>query len=264
MALEKIGSIQNITLTRLARNRRVLFTEGASDFQVIRQVARHIGLLELAAGNDLTTVESEGFTTWERIRSLAWGIEKALGSALKIGIVLDHDYFCDEELDEIRIDLSSHLKFIHIHSRKEIENYLLIPSVLQRAVDSGLSDAQTRRGKLSPECVVSDILASLTDPIRSEVQSQYIAKRAKYFKGRRDEATINKETIDIFDSKWSTLETRMHIVPGKEILASLRSKVQEMLGITLSTNKIIRAFRRDEIPLDFKTLVQGLERFRNE
>lgn len=46
IALDSIGSIQNITLTRLARNKRMLFVEGDSDFRLIRRFARKLGMSE--------------------------------------------------------------------------------------------------------------------------------------------------------------------------------------------------------------------------
>ena len=42
-ALKAIGSIQNITLTRLAQNRRVLFAEGDTDVRLLRRFARVLG-----------------------------------------------------------------------------------------------------------------------------------------------------------------------------------------------------------------------------
>lgn len=48
--LSRIGSIQNLTLTRLAKNRTILFTEGAKDYNLIRQFARRLGLSGLASG----------------------------------------------------------------------------------------------------------------------------------------------------------------------------------------------------------------------
>ena len=39
-AIDNIGSIQNITLTELARNGRILFVEGIDDYRIIRRFAR--------------------------------------------------------------------------------------------------------------------------------------------------------------------------------------------------------------------------------
>ena len=42
-AVDSIGSIQNITLTELARNRRLLFIEGLNDYKIIRRFGKLLG-----------------------------------------------------------------------------------------------------------------------------------------------------------------------------------------------------------------------------
>ena len=69
--MDAVGSVQNITLTALARNRHVLFVEGDGDFRLLRRLARRLGLGELAAGVGITPLQSGGFGSWRRIRSLA-------------------------------------------------------------------------------------------------------------------------------------------------------------------------------------------------
>ena len=41
-----------------------------------------------------------------------------------IAAIYDRDHFCQEQVDHVVNTLSTALKFAHIHSRKEIENYL--------------------------------------------------------------------------------------------------------------------------------------------
>ena len=60
-ALDAIGSAQNITLTSLARSRRVLFVEGVDDFRLLRRFARRLGLQELASGAGIVPLPSGGF-----------------------------------------------------------------------------------------------------------------------------------------------------------------------------------------------------------
>lgn len=72
-ALDTIGSIQNITLTQLARTKKILFVEGMGDYKIIRRFAKSLGLQELFSATDITAFESGGFSSWKRVGSLAWG-----------------------------------------------------------------------------------------------------------------------------------------------------------------------------------------------
>jgi hypothetical protein len=125
-ALEALGSAQNITLTRLAKHRRVLFVEGPDDFRLIRLLARQAGYPELSAATDLTSVHGDGFASWEKIDSTAWGIRKTLGQDLQIAAILDRDFWSVEEIEDIQSQLSLHIALAHVHKWKELENYLLI------------------------------------------------------------------------------------------------------------------------------------------
>src|ERR1019366_688372 len=99
--------------------------------------------------------ESEGFGSWEKVAALGWGIEKALGDQLAIGALYDRDYFCDAQIDYVETELNKMLPFSHIHQRKEIENYLLLPKCLARALWSALVDRGKRDGTSLPTAVIS-------------------------------------------------------------------------------------------------------------
>lgn len=264
-ALNFLGSVQNITLTQLARNRRVLFVEGMDDFRIIRRFANKLGFAALASGLDITPVESGGFGNWEKIKALAWGIEKALGTPLRLGAIFDRDYFCAEEINGILTELKKSLEIAHIHGRKEIENYLLIPNVLERALTQGLEDRSQRTGQqLKVKEPAVDVLARITDKFRSEAQGQYISKRNLFFRNsKQDSASITTETIQQFEKQWADLNCRVEIVPGKEVLGAFREYVQAEYGITLTDYRIINEFKREEIPADMKQLISGLDLFRS-
>jgi energy-coupling factor transporter ATP-binding protein EcfA2 len=264
VAMGAIGSLQNVTLMQLARNRKVVFVEGLQDFKTIRRFARRAGLNELAAGADLTPVESGGFSSWERVKATAWGIERTLGGAIAIGAIFDRDYLCEEEVASVLAQLREHLQCAHIHGAKEIENYLLVPNVLQRALTKAVRERRTSEPRQVPEVdVVTQLLARVTDTMRAATLADYMANRARYFeKAKRDRATIARETIAWFDERWGNLESRLLIVPGKETLHSLREEIQKQFVVSLTDIRIIDEFRRDEIPADLVSILEALELFR--
>jgi len=263
-ALDLVGSIQNITLTQLARNRRLIFVEGTTDFRIIRRFALKLGLHDLASGIDLTPVESGGFSSWESILSFAKVFEKAVGRSVNIGVIYDRDYIPQEQVNDIVDDLKRHLELAHIHDRKEIENYLLIPAALERAIKKGILEREKRSGqKYSSTVAVNSILDDVTSPIRGEIQAQYIAKRSKYFEhSKTDCATINAQTIKEFDDKWNQIETRMEIVPGKEVLKRIREICQTEFTVNLTENRIIDEINKNEIPSNLIELIEKLEAYR--
>ncbi len=265
-ALESVGSIQNITLTQLARTKKIIFVEGTNDYRIIRRFARKFNFNKLSAGTDLTAIESGGFSSWTKVQALAWGLNRAIGTRMLLGAIYDRDFWCDEEVESIKNDLDRHLALSHIHHRKEIENYLLVPGVLERTLTKATSDRIQRTGaaiEITED--TSSILHRVTAPIKADMQGQYLAKRTEFLRYTgKDPATINAETLGLFESKWSSLESRMELVPGKEILKNLRSEVESLYHVNLTDIKIIDEFRAEEIPEDLCSLINSLEAFRRQ
>src|SRR5208337_4136169 len=256
-ALEAVGSAQNITLTALAKSRRILFVEGLDDFRLLRRFARRMGLQGLSAGIGITPLGSGGFGSWQRITILASGIADALGAPLIIGAVYDRDYFCDEQIADVEAHLGASLKLAQVHQRKEIENYLLIPKALDRAVIKALNERRERASERVGAGVDSkDLLEEITRPMKEDVLSQLMARRHDYFQSTgKDKSTLYKDVLRTFEVRWASLATRLSLVPGKEVLRILRQKLSDLYGLTLTDARIAESLHKDEIPIDLEELL---------
>lgn len=263
-ALDSVGSVHNISLSSLARHRRVLFVEGDDDYKIIKSFARKLGLHELSAGIGLTSIPSGGFGSWERVRVLAEGIEEALGARLSIGAIYDRDYFADEFINEVVTRLSAFIQLAHVHGRKEIENYLLVPEAIDRAAARAIRERGQRGGGSMPALVpAAALLREISEHHRNEVQAQLVAKRTQSLKSTgRDGADIARETLARFDRDWNDLALRIKMLPGKEAIRRLRDRYQEQWAISLTDARIIEAMRVAEIPDDMIQLLRKLEAFR--
>jgi energy-coupling factor transporter ATP-binding protein EcfA2 len=263
-ALQSIGSAHNVALAQLARTKKIIFVEGLDDFRTLRRFAKLLGLTELAAGSDLTAFESGGFSSWERIRSFAWGVKRAIDANIKMFAVYDRDYYCEEEISEISIELVKELTDAVILERKEMENYLLHVEVLQRTLDKQLAARNKRLGtSVSASKGIEQYLLEVTDKERIDAQSQYLAKKLAFHKGSHiDHSTLSKHVMQHFENCWKTLPTRLQIVPGKTVLRALREAIQTDVGVNLTDVQIIDEFAPSEVPGDLQSLLGRLEHFR--
>jgi hypothetical protein len=257
LILDQIGSVQNLTLSRLARHGRVLFFEG-EDLMFFRRFASRMGI-KLGSDADLSVIHAGGFQSWRRIRDLAWGL-KNISLKMRIGAILDRDFFPDEELSEIKKALAGEIEFLHIMERKEIENYLLVPPVLQRLIHNLL---QKKGGaeSLDPDWA-ANTLNEVSEAFRHEALGQYTAKAILYSHGSGiDPSKIIASVSESFHLRWAKLSTRLCAAPGKEVLKKFRRLTQEKFGLTLTDASIIGAFRADEIPSDLQALLGVMEKF---
>jgi len=264
VALESLGSTQNVTLTHLARTKKILFIEGMSDYKSLRRFAKNLELHDLASGNDLTAFESGGFSSWEKIKNFAWGVKNTIDANMKLFAVYDRDYYCQEEIAEILEGLKAELTDAHIHARKEMENYYLVIPVLERVLIKQVANRNRRTGdNVDVEKNIEAYLMQITDDLKVDAQSQYIARRIGYHQGKGDDTgTISREAIQVFEQLWKDLNTRMEIVPGKTTLRILRGAIQADYNVNLTDVQIIDEFQRDEIPNDLLQLIDELEDYR--
>lgn len=262
-ALEHLGSAHNITLTQLARTRRLVFVEG-DDFRLIRRFAERAGFQHLASGLDLVPVAVGGFGQWSRVPSAGWTFQNALGQPVAMAAVFDRDYYCDEEVAEVETELNKVASVVSIHKRKEIENYLLIPEALNRCVTRALAK---RSGASSGAIDVAPLLEGIVEELRQETTAQLIGKAMDYFRrpGRSiNNATISAQALERCNAQWRDLASKLAVTPGKEVLSRLNKKLQETYGVSITPSSIISCIRKEEIPSDLAQLLAALDEFRTK
>ena len=258
-----LGSDLNPILTQLAKTRRALFVEG-KDFQILGRFARKLKCARVGNRAEFAVVPVEGFNP-ERIRSLKSGMETTLGGQIVAAAILDRDYRSQNECDAITVICKTFCDVVHIHACKEIENFLIVPSAVDRAIASRIADRTKRTGK-SPEGVLaaSAFFAAYADSKKTYVTSQYLAARRSFEKTNasgRNEATFNEEILAEFESRWKNLGSRFQMIPGKDALSALNTELQSKCGITITPTAIIDLMTADEIPVEVKQLVMNLETF---
>ena len=178
----------------------------------------------------------------------------------------DHDYWCDEQIVETLEELKKHLYFAHIHERKEIENYLLVPVILERTLKTLILDRNRKTGSsIKIDESLTDILGSLTSSHKISLQGQYVGKYMEFKRSTgstEDQSTLSAQALQLFESQWNDLNLRMKIVGGKQILKDIRTYISNKWSVTLTDIRIIDEFHESEIPEDMKILIQKIEEYR--
>lgn len=258
-----LGSNLNPTLTQLAKARRALFVEG-KDFQIIAWFAERLGKQRVANRARFAVIPAEGFNP-QKIIDVSAGIEATLGATILKGAIFDRDYRSASDVKAIGRALSGPCRLVHIHDRKEIENFLLVPAVLERAVKARLEDRQRRTGAARTLThALSDVLTTLAEGMRIDVQSQYITSYVRHERGARrgiDDTTLTTEALGLFEGRWADAEQRLATVPGKEMFARLNAFLMEHYDVSLSQGAVVRSFRVQEIPKEMVDLVTKIDIF---
>lgn len=223
-------------------------------FQVWLQLLTHIT-------NAATVVPIGGFSQRQRIQNAAWTFEKVLKAEIAISAVLDRDYRCKEETEELIREARTTTPHFHVLAGKEIENYLLVAPAILRAISERLKEQRLSRSYCREE--LDSLISSVTDEAKSQVLSQQISNRMRYFDHRtsKDPATVASEAISLVDSDWIELPTRLLVVPGKQVLAGLNTHLQGELGVSITSTQIIRHMKTEEVSTDLRQILADLNEF---
>lgn len=261
-----LGSNLNPTLTQLAKTRRVVFVEG-KDFQILSRFARRLSLEVVANRADFAVVPVEGFNP-QKVKDFASGMEATLGAKLLKVAIFDRDYRCDAEVAKIRSDLERFCRHAVVHDCKELENFLLTPLPIERAIRKRVKERQ-QIDPLSPPFNedVSALLMHLADGLKNQVQARIVSSRQQFERDSRSglhAVTISEAAMNEFDKKWESVENRMKIVPGKEVFSALNAHLQLKYKIALSPTFVVESFQRNEVSQEVADLLQKLDEIRKE
>ena len=129
--IENIRSVHNIEIARIFSNKKFLIVEGDSDDTKLLGIF-HDKLFD-KSHDPIDTIPKtyvEGWGGWQRVI----GSNKVFkDTKLKINTYcfLDSDYHLNEEKKLRYKEAKKHLINLHIWKKKEIENYLLSPTIIQ-------------------------------------------------------------------------------------------------------------------------------------
>ncbi len=161
--------------------------------------------------------------------------------------------------------MERHCALVQIHKRKELENFLLVPEAILRAVKRRVAERNNRTEEnVQFDEDVLELLINLTDPIRRSVEAKYLSKRRPFEKSRNpslDDSTISEMLMTEFDNVWEKAEERFRLVPGKTTIASLNKYLQKKYFVTITVSLVIDCFLKSEVPSEMVDLIDRIATF---
>ncbi len=243
---DAIGSQFNLSLARALRARVVLFVEG-DDLSILRHIADTCGVAEVARETALVTVPLRGYSNWEHVEPFSWLLEDLLDGSVKVLVLLDRDYRTERQCQAVRDRLHKLGIQCHIWRRKELESYLLVPSVISRLSGAPVAD-------------VEHALVAAADQQRESVFARQLAERTKTeVNARRHAVDVTESHQRDFEKRWSKQAARPHWCNAKELLASLNKQLASEGHKPVGANQIARKMRIDEVPDELAEMLNSAE-----
>ena len=243
--IDDIGSVSNLSLSRIGSAKKCVFIEGY-DLKILARFADIMYPKMTDSVNELPHVSLGGFNNL----SEAFGASKLFydetNGNIRCMCILDSDYFPSDLLDE-KVKLAEENKLVlHIWERKEIENYVIEPQVLFRLT----SLEKEEYGQFLEK------LEKLLDEFKDDVFDQYAEHIGKYRKCAS--STANKEARKYVNNHWKSIEEKIAMVSGKKLLKVINNWMKTEYGVSCTMYKILSAFTENDICEEMKEVVADL------
>lgn len=250
--VDHVGSVHNLQLARLWNAKRCLLIEG-DDFQLL------CDLYDALFPND-----PDGLATSPNMSIGGWGgwnyaigssmlLKNAGGDNIRVYCILDADYHTHEQISDRLAQALNHQLELHIWSSKEIENYLLVPSVIARAIASRAAKRVTPPTETEITIQLTAICERLRDDVFDAMATELLAQNRALGQGG-----ANKLARGLLDERWKTPEARLAAIPGKSALSQLSQWSQEQFAVSLHASAIARQFRSHELAPELRSVLQAI------
>ena len=249
--VDEIGSIQNMSLIRLFTYKKLLFLEG-NDMSLLKKFYEKLYPDSDFSIDNIFYEKIGGFSNLEKYNKVAELFSK-IDSNISVISVLDRDYYPESLFDSRRDETSDVIK-LHIWTKKEFENYLLVPEVLFRISKS--NDRKNFYKKLEEIC----------DSFREQTFNKFYDKTVSLGTGYEKELNPKWEASkardkceELFYSSWNKgLENKISMINGKNLRKKFYEFIKEEYNQDCTNDIVFKEMNEDEIHEDVKNVISDL------
>ena len=244
--VNNLGSDYNLSLIRLGGARKCVFVEG-KDLKILSKFYEILYPTSSESLDQLPTVELGGWSRFDEALGAARLFYEETGGEIATFCILDRDYHSQTEVDNLMQRAEeSHLQ-LHIWKRKEIENYILSPQSIFKLTDQPQEKYPQFREELFHE------LEILHDQTLGGFLDQYYYE----FHDKNPSTNLSLAKSEL-DKRWGTLEDRLAVCNGKDLISVINSWIKQRYHKSSSRARLLKALGPDDIPDEIKIVISTL------
>lgn len=251
--LNSMGSVHNLQLARLWTSRRFLMVEG-KDINLLKRFQNTLFPESEQPIDIIPSMPVGGWGGWNYAVGSSMFLENSGGEGITPYCLLDSDFHTSEEIAKRMEEANQRGVQLHIWSKKEIENYLLVSSAIQRLIAR-----QTDKNKSIPTI---EIITEQLDKIANELYVEIFDALSSSIQHRErgiDAGTANKRARTRIDSAWKTQEGQISIINGKRALSYLSDWAKTTYNVSFSSVSLAKELRPSEIDDEVKNVITAIE-----
>ena len=252
-AIDRMGGVHNIHLARLWGSQRCLHVEG-KDIVLLKAMQDILYPQSDSSFDVIPRLSIGGWSGWDYAIGSAMSLRNAAGEDIVAYCILDSDYHTEEERSQRHQKAASCNVQLHIWDRKEIENYLLVPSAIARLIAGSMPDGRKGPTTEAVHSKIDEIASELRDSVFDALSHEYLTSDRSGGVPRANQRARQK-----LDRAWRTIEGRYGIISGKQVITRLSEWSKQKFGVSFGPLRIAKEMRPNEVPAEMKTVIQSIE-----
>jgi len=248
--VNEIGSVHNIEIARLFSCSKFLIVEGEKDdVKLLSIFQAKIFPNSFEQFDILPKIFVEGWGGWQRVIG-SNKVFKENRTSIITYCIFDSDFHVEDEKVKRLKDAKDNDINLHIWHKKEIENYLIVPSAICRLI----------RNKKKQSEISEKILLETIDKFCEELKDDVIDSFATEIRNRdssKEIKTINQMARKYVNEKWG--DESWNVVSGKNVLAKLFSWISQSEKVSLNKFIVAREIKLSEIDSEIIKVITCIE-----
>jgi predicted ATPase len=246
---DKLGTTQNLQLSKLAQAGRVLFVEG-KDHSFLDQLAFKRGNLFYDRFGKIPHFPIGGMANWPRAAMTANVFHETSDGRIKSILLIDRDYKPQPVLDQVCEDAEkAHLEVV-IWSRKEIENYFLCAPTTTEFLRS-------RTDKGVDRALVEDLMTQVLEELRAEL-TELVADSYQAADRKLALTTAMSRARDYIAQREAAGFSTIDLISGKAAISRLSAVSKDRFGISFAPMSLCRQMAKQAVPAEINRLLEKL------
>jgi hypothetical protein len=193
-----------------------------------------------------------GCENWRQAVGASKNLKNIAGQEIRAFCLLDPDYRCDAEKEQIVNDARRDGLQLYFWSKKEIENFFIIPEVIARLIHE-------RTGKAPKVDTIVRHLETILEDMKGDIVADLSA--AFYaFDRKNGVQKASKGVTALVNEKWKTLQGKIDIAPGKKVFGEIAKFSQQRYGTSVSPMAVARSMKITDVNPEVKAIVTAIEK----
>lgn len=244
--LNSIGSIHNLQLTKLWSSRKLIVVEG-EDIAILKRFQSKIYPNSEETFDSIPNFDIGGWGGWNYAKGSSKLLKETVDTEIRIYCIFDSDYHITDEKQLRIVEAKKSGVEIHIWKKKEIENYLLIPSAIHRII---MKESKIEKMHLS-ESIIEKKIIEICDGWKEKVIQNFADTIQK-----KDRNLSVSKCIEMAKGYVDDLCNR---ACGKDVISELSSWTQAEFKVSISPLKIAQYIELAEIDEEIVNIIRAIE-----